>query len=68
MPRILANGVHLNYVEAGRGEPPLVLLHGVGGSHEMWLPLLPALSGTRRVIAGDHRGHGASDKPRGPYT
>lgn len=68
MPRLRANDIHLNYVEAGRGEPPLVLLHGVGGSHEMWLPVLPALSAARRVLAGDHRGHGASDKPAGPYT
>jgi 3-oxoadipate enol-lactonase len=68
MPRLRANNVHLNYVEAGQGEPPLVLLHGVGGSHEMWQPVLPALSASRRVLAGDHRGHGGSDKPGGPYT
>jgi 3-oxoadipate enol-lactonase len=68
MPRLVANNVHLNYVEAGSGEPPLLILHGLGGSHEMWLPLLPVLARSRRVIAGDHRGHGASDKPGGVYT
>ncbi len=68
MPRLFANNVHLNYVEAGTGEPPLLILHGLGGSHEMWLPLLPALARSRRVIVGDHRGHGASDKPGGAYT
>jgi 3-oxoadipate enol-lactonase len=68
MPRLFANNVNLNFVEAGSGDPPLLILHGLGGSHEMWLPLLPALSRTRRVIAGDHRGHGASDKPGGAYT
>jgi pimeloyl-ACP methyl ester carboxylesterase len=34
----------------------------------MWLPVMPALAASRRVIAGDHRGHGGSDKPGGPYT
>jgi 3-oxoadipate enol-lactonase len=68
MPRVLANGIHLHYAEAGRGDPPLLLLHGVGGSHEMWLPLMPSFAGSRRVLAGDHRGHGGSDKPAGPYT
>jgi 3-oxoadipate enol-lactonase len=68
MPALFANNVHLNYVEAGAGEPPLLILHGLGGSHEMWLPLLPELARSRRVIAGDHRGHGASDKPGGAYT
>lgn len=68
MALISANGIHLNYVEAGLGEPPLLLLHGVGGSHEMWLPLMPRLADGRRVVAGDHRGHGGSAKPPGPYT
>jgi 3-oxoadipate enol-lactonase len=68
MPKVFANSVHLNYVEAGTGEPPLLILHGLGGSHDMWLTLLPAFARSRRVIAGDHRGHGDSDKPAGPYT
>jgi len=34
----------------------------------MWLPIIPDLARSRRVIAADHRGHGASDKPRGQYT
>src|SRR3989442_6836708 len=68
MPRLRANNIHLNCVETGHGEPPLVLLHGVGGSHEMWQPVLPALSASRRVVAGDHRGHRESDKPGGAFT
>lgn len=68
MPRVFANNVHLNYVEQGRGEPPLLLLHGLGGSHEIWQPVLGPLAGSRRVLAGDHRGHGGSDQPAGPYS
>ena len=66
MPRVFANNVGLHYVSAGQGDPPLLLLHGLGGSHEIWLPIIPELTVFRRVLAGDHRGHGASDKPGGP--
>lgn len=57
----------MHYVESGKGSP-LLLLHGVGGSHEMWLPIIPDQATSYRVIAADHWGHGASDKPRGAYT
>lgn len=67
MPRLFVNNVGLHSVEAGQGSP-LLLLHGLGGSHEMWLSIFPDLARAYRVIAADHRGHGASDKPRGPYT
>ncbi len=40
--------------------PPLVLLHGLGGSSDTFSNILPALSQTFRVIAYDHRGHGRS--------
>lgn len=67
MPRLAVNNVGMHYVESGQGSA-LLLLHGVGGSHEMWLPIVPELAKSRRVIAADQRGHGASDKPRGSYT
>ena len=67
MPRLNVNNTGMHYVESGQGSP-LLLLHGVGGSHEMWLPIVPDLAKSHRVIAADHRGHGASDKPRGSYT
>lgn len=67
MPTIFVNNITMHYVESGQGSP-LLLLHGLGGSHEMWLPIIPDLARSYRVIAADHRGHGASDKPRGQYT
>jgi 3-oxoadipate enol-lactonase len=67
MPRLSVNNIGMHFVESGQGSP-LLLLHGVGGSHEMWLPIVPDLARAHRVIAADHRGHGASDKPRGSYT
>jgi 3-oxoadipate enol-lactonase len=67
MPLLHVNGTAIHVVESGQGSP-LLLLHGLGGSHEMWLPVVPALAQSQRVIAGDHRGHGRSAKPGGPYT
>lgn len=44
---------------AGEGEP-LVLLHGVGTSREVWRHVLPGLAMTRRTIAVDLPGFGDS--------
>ena len=46
---------------------PVVLIHGVGLDHTMWLPVMAALS-QRRTIAYDMIGHGEARKPAGPYT
>jgi 3-oxoadipate enol-lactonase len=45
----------------------LVLLGSLGSTVEMWRPQLPAFT-DRRVIRVDHRGHGGSPVPVGPYT
>ncbi len=53
-------------IEAGRGHPPLVLLHGFTGGADVWRPLLPALARARRAVAFDLPGHGtppAGDEP-----
>ncbi|MGH7723578.1 MAG: alpha/beta fold hydrolase [Candidatus Dormibacteria bacterium] len=55
--------VHL----AGDG-PPLLLLHGLGGSGRYWAGLAPALAGTHLLIAPDLAGFGRSDKPRIDYS
>ncbi|MEP7114140.1 MAG: alpha/beta fold hydrolase [Ilumatobacteraceae bacterium] len=46
---------------------PLVLVHGVGLDHTMWLPVVARLS-HRRTVAYDMIGHGCASKPEGPYT
>ncbi|GAA1720661.1 alpha/beta fold hydrolase [Fodinicola feengrottensis] len=47
----------------------VVLLHGLAGSAETWLPVLERLSPSRRrFIAPDLLGHGSSAKPRGDYS
>ena len=40
--------------------PPIVLLHGVGGSRSNWAFLAPELARTRRVLVVDLPGHGRS--------
>lgn len=67
MPRQqVRNTVRIHYLDAGRGEP-LVLLHGLGSSSRDWEYQIPEFSEHYRVIAPDFRGSGASDKPKGPY-
>ncbi|GAA1677842.1 3-oxoadipate enol-lactonase [Kribbella yunnanensis] len=61
--------MRLNYVETGPSEAPVVLMgSSLGAAHTMWAPQLESLSGRFRVITFDHRGHGGSDAPKGPYT
>jgi pimeloyl-ACP methyl ester carboxylesterase len=52
-------------LEAGDG-PPVVLLHGQGGWAGMWLPVIPELAATHRVVAPDLPGLGASKVADGP--
>src|SRR5262249_33093275 len=61
--------VALHHVSDGpTGAPPLLLGGSLGSTVEMWRPQLPALAEHHRVIRYDHRGHGGSPVPPGPYT
>jgi 3-oxoadipate enol-lactonase len=61
--------VDLNCDSTGPGGAPVLLLGGsLGTTLAMWEPQLPQLSATHRVIRFDHRGHGASPVPNGPYS
>jgi 3-oxoadipate enol-lactonase len=55
-------------VEGRPGAPVLVLSHALGLSLAMWDPQVAVLSQRFRVIRYDHRGHGGSPVPPGPYT
>src|SRR5262249_15449947 len=49
----------LRYYYEIRGEgPPLLLLHGGLGTHDMFAPILPALGDGRQLILVDLQGHG----------
>jgi 3-oxoadipate enol-lactonase len=55
-------------IEGPHDAPVLVLSGSVGSSLDMWLPQREALSDEYRVISYDHRGHGKSPVPDGPYS
>lgn len=48
--------------ECGDAEQVAVLLHGLGGTRIAWGPNLEVLAKTRRVVAWDGPGYGASDR------
>jgi 3-oxoadipate enol-lactonase len=54
------NGVRHHYLSKGEG-PPIVLLHGLGGSLHSWYGVIENLSLHHHVVALDFRGHGRSE-------
>jgi len=46
----------------------IVLVHSVAMDREFWRPVAERLARKAAVLTYDCRGHGASDKPDGPYT
>lgn len=60
---IQANGIHLHFVEQGKG-PLVVLCHGFPELWYSWRYQLPALASAGfRAVAVDMRGYGKSDRP-----
>lgn len=57
----------ISIMEAGQG-PPVLAIHGLGGTKGSFLPTIAALAPDLRIIAMDQPGFGDSDKPIGaPY-
>jgi pimeloyl-ACP methyl ester carboxylesterase len=67
MPRVRVGDIEMHYVEAGAGEP-LVLVMGFGGDHLAWGFQTPVFAARYRVIVFDNRGAGQTDAPDLPYT
>jgi 3-oxoadipate enol-lactonase len=64
----ISTPIDLNYRLDGPSDAPvLVLSHALGLSMAMWDPQLAFLSPAFRVLRYDHRGHGGSPVPAGPY-
>ena len=57
----------LNWVKEGAG-PTIVLSHALGCSLSMWDEVAALLKADYTVLRYDHRGHGKSDVPAGPYS
>ena len=64
--RVATGRLMMNILEAGRG-PTVLLIHGLGWDHSLWNPTIERFAPRYRTIASDTRGHGATDKPEGPY-
>jgi pimeloyl-ACP methyl ester carboxylesterase len=61
------HGHRVAYRLAGSG-PPIVLIHGITSSSEVWVPAGSRLARHHTVLAPDLLGHGQSAKPRGDYS
>ena len=60
--------VELNYlIEGPEDAPVLVLANSLGTALGMWDDQVPALRERFRLLRYDHRGHGGSSVPPGPY-
>jgi pimeloyl-ACP methyl ester carboxylesterase len=64
---VTVNGTRIAYLDAGGG-PPVILIHGFGGSMWQWEYQQAALAPHYRVITLDLPGSGLSDKPESAYT
>jgi len=64
---VVVNGHRIAYLDAGQG-PPVILLHGFGGSLWQWEYQQDPLASRHRVITLDLLGSGYSAKPDIEYT
>jgi 3-oxoadipate enol-lactonase len=63
-----ADGARLHFDIAGTGPVHILLTHSLAMDGRFWAPVTEALGRRAQVATWDCRGHGASDKPAGPYT
>ncbi len=58
--RIVVQGVAVRYFAGGAGDPPIVLVHGLGGAAANWVAVAPELARRHKVVVPDLPGHGGS--------
>ncbi|MGH7621317.1 MAG: alpha/beta fold hydrolase, partial [Gemmatimonadaceae bacterium] len=69
MPNIERDGANIWYSIEGRDDaPPLLLIHSLATTHELWAPQMSVFARAFRVIRYDLRGHGKSTMPAGEIT
>lgn len=62
-------GCRIALFDTGEGSPTLVFVHGIGGSKDVWVPVLDMLPRSWRLIAYDYRGGGESQEAEpGPLS
>lgn len=63
------SSVELHYELVGPSDAPVLVLAGpLGSTLEIWDPQVEALADRFQLLRYDHRGHGRSPVPSGPYT
>lgn len=69
MPDIKVDGCKIHVVIDGQESMPVLMLsNSLGSDLSMWDSQVAAFSRHFRVIRYDHRGHGKSEVPKGPYS
>jgi 3-oxoadipate enol-lactonase len=63
-----SDGTKLSFRVLGNGATRIALVHSLAMDQSFWLPVAERLADDASVLIYDCRGHGASDKPAGPYT
>jgi pimeloyl-ACP methyl ester carboxylesterase len=66
MPTMVHQGTTLAYEDRGAGKPAFVFVHGWACNRTFFAPQSEHFARRHRVVSVDLRGHGESDKPRGP--
>jgi pimeloyl-ACP methyl ester carboxylesterase len=64
---VTIHGHRIGYRRGGHG-PVLLLLHGIAGSSQTWIPAMELLQDEYTLVAPDFVGHGHSAKPSGDYS
>ena len=62
------DGARVHYVNYGKGNEALILIHGWTMNEDNWRDQVKDLAKRNRVIAVDLPGHGKSDKPQVTYS
>src|SRR5215211_862404 len=64
------DGAHIAHTVRGHDEAGrrAVLIHSLGMDRHFWQPVVERLVAGWAILVYDCRGHGESDKPRGPYS
>jgi pimeloyl-ACP methyl ester carboxylesterase len=63
--QVTARDVVLEVDDGGKGAPPVLFVHALGGRIGFWKPVLHHVRRRHRAVAYDQRGHGASESAPG---
>lgn len=66
--KTILNNPYISYIDTGKGEHTIVLIHGLGSNAGFWRYVIPDLSKKYRVIAIDLPGYGKSQKDYYSYN